>query len=97
MLTLDQLQTLKDRNFSFVDSSSIDRVIVELEKKQLALGTPGAELAAQRAKIISDENNAPALAIEQKILEEANSVLMAEIKSQETAKTEDLYQEETEE
>jgi hypothetical protein len=96
MLSIEQLKDLKIRNFSFVNGQDIDNAIAQLEKKQLELGIPGAQLAQQRAQIIADENNAPALAIEQAILADAHNVLLAEINAQDAAIiTQSMYREET--
>jgi hypothetical protein len=96
MLTLEQLQKLKERNFSFLDTTHIQAAI---EKAQIELkeqGIPGAELAKQYAAIIIAENDAPRLAIMHKVLEEANSVLEAEERAKDAAiLAQDLLRQET--
>jgi hypothetical protein len=79
MLTLEQLRSLKARNFSFIGMAAINAAIAEAEARQAAQCVPGGDLAAERAAIIIAENNAPALAEAEKILMEAHACLQAEI------------------
>ena len=92
MLSLEQLKSLKARNFTFVGMAAINAAIAEAEAQQAAQGVPGADLAAQRAAIIIAENNAPALIAAENALKEAERLLkvvadaqIAEIAAQDAA------------
>lgn len=82
MLSLEQLKSLKARNFTFVGMAAINAAIAEAEAQQAAQGVPGADLAAQRAALIIAENNAPALIAAEKALLEAERLLKVESDAQ---------------
>ena len=82
MLSLEQLKSLKARNFTFVGMAAINAAIAEAEAQQAAQGVPGADLAAQRAAIIIAENNAPALIAAENALREAERLLKVEADAQ---------------
>ena len=82
MLSLEQLKSLKARNFTFVGMAAINAAIAEAEAQQAAQGVPGADLAAQRAAIIIAENNAPALIAAENALKEAERLLKVESDAQ---------------
>jgi hypothetical protein len=82
MLSLEQLKSLKARNFTFVGMAAINAAIAEAEAQQAAQGVPGADLAAQRAAIIIAENNAPALLAAERALKEAERLLKVESDAQ---------------
>lgn len=81
-MTLEQLKSLKARNFSFVGIAAINAAIAEAEAQQAAQGVPGVDLAAQRAALIILENNAPALIAAEKALKEAELLLKVESDAQ---------------
>lgn len=82
MLSLEQLKSLKARNFTFVGMAAINAAIAEAEAQQAAQGVPGADLAAQRAAIIIAENNVPALIAAENALKEAERLLKVESDAQ---------------
>jgi hypothetical protein len=82
MLSLEQLKSLKARNFSFIGMAAINAAIADAEAQQAAQGVPGADLAAQRAAIIIAENNAPALIAAERALKEAERLLKVESDAQ---------------
>lgn len=75
MLSLEQLKSLKARNFSFIGMAAINAAIADAEAKLAAQSLPGADLAARHAAIIQAENNAPALIAAEKALKAAELLL----------------------